>query len=137
MSSAGPALDKLNTIAAAGGTGSASMVSVDNPTQTASTFQEALDKIRGEVLSCDFAMPKPPEGKALDIEAVNVAISANGSEEILTYSGDCKDGKGWKYDNLAAPTKVTLCPSSCDTATGSAHGKLTVAFGCKTKGEVK
>ena len=82
----GPALDNLNTIAAAGGTGAASMVSVDNPTKTAETFQEALDKIRGQVLSCDFAMPKPPEGKALDIEAVNVAITGSQSPMFIALS---------------------------------------------------
>lgn len=133
----GPALTNLNRIAAAGGTGTASMVSVSDPTKTAATFQAVLDKIRGQILSCDFALPPPPAGKLLDVDAVNVAYSSGAGESILTYSADCAGGSGWRYDNLAGPSRVQLCPATCDAARAAGDGKLTVAFGCKTKGDVR
>jgi hypothetical protein len=133
----GPSLNNLNKIAAAGGTQAAQMVSVDDPTKTAGAFQASLDKIRGSIISCDFAMPPAPAGKTLDVDAVNVALTGASGETILSYSKDCAGGTGWRYDNLAAPSRVQLCPSTCDQARRDSQGKLTVAFGCKTKGDVR
>jgi len=133
----GPSLDNLNRIAAAGGTQSAQMVSVADPAATANQFQQTLEKIRGAVLSCDFGLPPAPDGKALDIEAVNVAFVSGGKEQVLSYSKDCTGGTGWRYDNRTAPTKIELCPATCEAARQDADGKLTLAMGCKTKGDLR
>lgn len=134
----GPSLSNLNQIASAGGTKSAFMVSVSDPSKTSTVFQQALDQIRGQVMSCDFVLPPPPAGKQLDVQAVNVAFqAAGGPESILAYSSDCASGQGWRYDNITAPTRVQLCPATCDAARKDAKAKLTLAFGCRTNGIVR
>ena len=49
----GPSLSNLNQIASAGGTKSAFMVSVADPSKTSTVFQQALDQIRGQCVRID------------------------------------------------------------------------------------
>jgi hypothetical protein len=134
----GPRLDNLNAIAAAGGTGQAHMISVGDPTATKTAFINALSSIRSVEMACDFALPPPPEGKELNKNGVNVVYKdASGQETVLSYNSDCNGGAGWHYDNLASPSRVMLCPSSCQAARNDRAGKLQLAFGCITKGIVK
>jgi von Willebrand factor type A domain len=132
----GGALSSLNAIAQAGGTQAAILASTASPAQTAADIQTALGKIRGATLSCDFALPKPPAGQTLDVNAVNVVVTVAGKPQTLTYDKDCAAGGGWHYDNPSAPTKVELCPAACNTAKNDHSAKISVAFGCTTKGGV-
>lgn len=132
----GSSLSNLNEIAAGGGTTKATLVSTTNPAQTSADFRAALDQIRGQELSCNVALPTPPDGKQLDINAVNVIVSHTGAaDEVLSYNKDCTGGTGWHYDNANAPKEVELCDASC-AAVRSGGGKLAIAFGCATKGGV-
>jgi hypothetical protein len=134
----GASLQNLNAIAAAGGTGQATMVSVTDPAVTRASFQKSLDAIRAQTLSCDLALPAPPDGKTLNVNAVNVAFTSGaGVETILAYDAGCASGAGWHYDDVAAPTKIELCPAACSTAQADRAGKLQIALGCVTKGDVK
>jgi hypothetical protein len=130
----GQSLTNLAEIAVGGGTGTATLVSTSNPTKTAADFQAALDSIRGKELSCNLPLPAPPDGKTLDINAVNVIATVNGKDDILTYNKDCTGGTGWHYDDANAPKLVELCDASCKTVRDG--GKLSIAFGCATKGGV-
>jgi hypothetical protein len=133
----GPKLEALNGIAAAGGTGAAIMVDANEPTATKTSIVGALDGIRRKESSCDFAMPKPPEGESLDPMAVNIALRApDGAESVLSYSKDCATPDGWRYDDPNQPGRVVLCQASCDVARRSA-GNVAIAFGCKTKLSLK
>ncbi len=134
----GPDLTNLNAIASAGGTGQAIMVSVADPSMTKAIFENALDKIRAETLSCEFALPPPPSGKTIDANAVNVVYTnGGGTQNVLTYNRDCTGGVGWHYDNATSPTKVELCSATCNSVAGDRQGKLSLAFGCKTVGVVR
>jgi hypothetical protein len=129
----GPSLDKLNAVASAGGTGQAIMVSVADPSRTATDFETALDAIRSSTLSCDFGFPQPPDGSTLDVNAVNVMWKTGaGDEHVVGYNLDCNGGTGWRYDNPSAPGRIQLCPSTCSTARGDRGGKITILFGCQT-----
>lgn len=132
----GSNLANLNDIAVGGGTGSATLVSATNPTQTSADFQKALDKIRGQALSCDVPLPPPPDGKTLDINAVNVVVTIGGKENVLSYNKDCAGGSGWHYDDINAPKLVKLCDASCSAIRSDAGGKIAITFGCATKGGV-
>jgi hypothetical protein len=130
----GPKLDALNQVAAAGGTGKAIMVDVSQPATTKTTIVSSLGQIRQRAVSCDFSVPPPPPGETLDTNAVNVVlVNPDGSERVLGYSKDCADGAGWHYDNPGAPTRILLCTNACDSAKQSLEGKVSIAFGCKTK----
>jgi hypothetical protein len=123
----------LDAIASAGGTQHAILVPVANPTQTSTVFQNALNSIRAASVPCLLPIPSPPDGQQINPLAVNVVLETGNSQTVLKYSGDCSDANGWHYDNLANPTLVELCPSSCNTAQGPSQ-KLGLAFGCNTYG---
>jgi hypothetical protein len=89
-------------------------------------------------LSCELTIPAPTMG-TLDPAKVNVAIQSNGNQVYLPGVADaaaCGAAGGWYYDDPVTPTKVTLCPVSCDTAQASVGpgkpGHLDVLFGCAT-----
>jgi hypothetical protein len=129
----GPSLDKLNAIAAAGGTGQAMMIPVNDPAQTKIQIQSSLSSIRTLSLSCNLKIPDPPDGSELDIGAVNVVYAGSSSEQqILGFNQGCSGGIGWQYDNPVGPTRVELCPNTCTTAQGDTAAKLAIMFGCKT-----
>jgi hypothetical protein len=130
----GQQLTALETIAQQGGTKSAFMVSVSDPTQTRTQLQAAFDAIRSQQkVSCDFAIPAAPKGEQLDKDRVNVGYTNGaGSETPLVYSKDCTAQNGWRYDDPTNPSRIELCPSSCGVAQADPNGKLTIAFGCKT-----
>lgn len=132
----GPKLDALNAIASAGGTGKAIMVDVSQPATTKSAIVSSLGQIRARQVACDFSVPPPPPGETLDTNAVNVVLAnPDGSQRVLGYSKDCADPAGWKYDD--ARTRILLCATSCDAAKQSIEGKVSIAFGCKTKISVR
>ncbi|HSN98958.1 MAG TPA: hypothetical protein VLS89_11755 [Candidatus Nanopelagicales bacterium] len=89
-------------------------------------------------LSCEVAIPTPSDG-TLDPALVNVRIKSSNVEiTLVKVSGasDCGPGGGWYYDDPAAPTKVMLCPASCDAARDEVgpgkDGRIEVLFGCET-----
>ena len=125
----------LNQVAVAGGTTAAQIVAIGSPTKTKDDFLKTLSKIRGAALPCELAIPKPPVGQTLDFAKVNLSLDASGKKEDLPQGSDCTSGAGWRYDDPKAPTKILLCPSTCDAAKGG--GKLAVSFGCATKTNVQ
>ncbi len=131
----GPKLEALNAVAAAGGTSAAVMVDVNDPAGTKNAIVSALDAIRRRELTCDFSVPPPPAGEDLDPFAVNVAITGAGGERVLGYSKDCASADGWRYDNIDDPKRILLCSDACSDAR-EADGKVSIAFGCKTKLDV-
>ncbi len=133
----GANLSALNDLALKGGTSKALLVSNANTTQASADLTAALSQIRGASLACEYGMPQPPAGQQLDINKVNVLFTlAGGTAETLPYSADCSNPKGWRYDNAAAPTKITLCQGACEDvkATAGSQAKLDVVVGCKTEG---
>ncbi len=120
--------NNLDLIAASGGTQKSIRVSTGN---TQVELLNALNAIRSQIASCSFTIPTPPDGKSIDFNAVNVSIGSN----ALTYSKDCASGEGWHYDDPTAPKRIDLCKASCDASSASG-GKVSMAFGCATKGGV-
>ena len=132
----GPAVANLNDIATAGGT-KAIFASNTSPAQTSADIKAALDAIRGATVSCELALPAPPPGQVLDIDAVNLVVTPSGQQpQTLAYDKDCTSG-GWHYDNASAPTKVQLCGVACDNVKKDPGAKISVTFGCATKGGVQ
>ncbi len=130
----------LNQIAAAGGTGQASILGTS--ATTVQDFIQALQNIRGASLPCEVALPVPTTGTP-DYAKVNVVYtdSATKNASIVGYVADaaaCDPTKGgWYYDvkpeNGAKPTKVLLCPATCATVQADPAGTLDVVQGCETK----
>lgn len=92
---------------------------------------------RSSRIACDLAIPSPPGGSVLDPRLVNVVV--RGAREALigkvAGAAACRATGGWYYDDEARPTRVNLCPASCERAqdelrAGSAT--IEVQFGCIT-----
>lgn len=133
----GSELANLNALAAAGGTGTATLVSLSNPVQTATDFRNALDRIRTKALPCDLPLPAPPAGQSLDISQVNVVSTVSGNDALLGYDKTCASGSGWHYDDVDHPNRVVLCDGACKAVRSDQNGKLRVVFGCATNGDIR
>ncbi len=126
----------LDTIAQAGGTNNATIVSTNNAQQTAQDFQTALNAIRGKTLACEYQIPAPPQGQTFDESKVNVVYTpTSGTPETLTYNQSCAGGTGWHYDDPQNPKKIILCSSTCDSVQ-QASGKIDIVLGCATNGVI-
>ena len=131
----GSSLVSLNLVARAGGTDHALLV--DTGGDVAKAFGDALEQIRGTVVSCDFSIPGVASGAdPLDPAKVNVSYLANGSSSPTrvpqTFMGapsNCDDNGGWYYDEPSAPTTIKLCDATCRSLS---MGSIQVEFGCDT-----
>jgi hypothetical protein len=134
----GNELSNLNDIAAAGGTGTAFVVSVGDPAKTQTDLTKAISAIKTSALSCDYEIPAPPDGQTFDRSKVNVQFTPDGAAaSALDYNPTCSGGEGWRYDDATAPTRVIACDGTCDAIKGKS-GKVDIVFGCETKtGPVK
>lgn len=131
----GNQLANLNSIAVGGGSTKAVLISDATPAQITSDLVAALGEIRKQALSCDYALPAPPNGEQLDTGKVNVQWTpAGAAARALDYNADCAGGAGWYYDNPSAPARIVICPQSCNEVLGNAQGKIDIIFGCKTQG---
>lgn len=94
--------------------------------------------VRASRISCDLAIPPVPEGQVLDAARINVVVSSMATRAVVGNVRDrasCGATGGWYYDDNRAPTRVTLCPATCERtqqelAAGSA--RIEVQFGCQT-----
>lgn len=127
-----------NTIANAGGTGSAFVVDAAS-TNLGSQFVQALEDIRGTALSCEYSIPTPTMG-TLDYDKVNVEFKDGSNTVTVPYVGDAGSCDpqlgGWYYDVDPAgggtPSNIVVCPTTCDQFTAaSGAASVDVRLGCK------
>ncbi|WP_437597995.1 vWA domain-containing protein [Sorangium sp. So ce590] len=126
-----PGVDQsiANQIAAAGGTDAAILVAATN---IAVEFQNALAKVTGQVLPCEYKVPSQVAGGQIAFNDVNVLLGLGGApQEILPQRPGC-DGPGWRYDNPSSPTALVLCPDTCDAARNASAAKIQILLGCET-----
>jgi hypothetical protein len=128
MGMTGAVFTTLNTLANRGGTQQA--INVNDGGSNA--FLQALNTIRGQVVSCDFPVPT---GNNVDFNRVNV--------ELTTSSGSVALGKiapgapcvarAWHYDREPNPQRIVLCPDACRTAQADPASRIDVILGCMTE----
>jgi hypothetical protein len=97
----------------------------------------ARSVIDASKLDCEWAIPAPPVGQTFDTGRVNVRYSGSGGAPQSIYhvglATDCAAQGGWYYDDNASPTRVLVCPSTCELLQAEADAQLDVLFGCETK----
>ena len=93
--------------------------------------------VSGATLACEYEIPPPPDGMDFDPDEVNVEFDdgAGGVLEIgrvddPTQCAGVSDG--WYYDSPAMPTRIVLCPQTCDTIQGFSSASVSIEFGCAT-----
>ena len=128
-------LTSLNGIAAAGGTGSAYIVSAGGSAEQ--QFVNALNAIRSTTLGCTYQIPVPTNG-AINYQQVNISYTPGGGGMPVTIpyvmsQAQCPaTGNAWYYDNAAAPTEIILCSSTCGTVEADTTGSVGITLGCQT-----
>jgi hypothetical protein len=129
----GPSLQKLNQIAAAGGSSQAYLVESGG----AADVLQALNRIRTDAqIPCALQLPQS-RGAALDPSTVNI-VYADPSCAMTTLGmvqgmSACNPQLGgWYYDDPTRPTSIRLCDTSC-TQVSAPGGQLKVSVGCQTQ----
>jgi hypothetical protein len=125
----GPSLHALDPVAAQGGTGTA--IVVDYSQQA---FIDALKQISNQAAACEYLLPT---GNDVDIHKVNVLFTPSGATEPTQIgkvddAAACGPAGGWFYDNDAAPTRIEICPASCDAFKADSAAKVELKLGCPT-----
>ncbi len=96
----------------------------------------AASVIENKTLDCSWEIPPPPEGQAFDKERLNVRFtSGSGTLTDIYAVGDpsqCGAAGGWFYDNPVSPTRIEVCPSTCQALQSDSAGKIDILFGCVT-----
>jgi hypothetical protein len=126
----------LNSIAVAGGTGSAFIV--DTGGNVNAQFLAAMQAIQHTALGCVYAIPMPSSG-TLDYSEVNVIYTPGGGGSAETIpnvpsAAQCPaSGDAWYYNNNNAPTQILLCSSTCSKVSVDTSGEVDIALGCTTQ----
>ena len=94
----------------------------------------SLASITGQALTCEFDVPKNPDGKPLDPNKVNVHYTkGDGSafDILQDTTKACEGGaEGWQYN--ADKTKIILCGNVCREVKADTGAKVDIVLGCKT-----
>jgi len=120
----------LNPIAAAGGTNTS--IVVNNATMAAD-LQAALANITGAQITCSSDLPPTSLFDPYDVlveftSSANVTVALPQRTDLAACNGNVN--AGWYYDNNVNPTKILLCPKSCNTATNDPGSKVKLTLGC-------
>lgn len=97
---------------------------------------EPLQKavIESAPLPCDYDIPTPPAGSSLDPSRVNIeVVTPSAAPRTLPRAKseeDCGSELAWYYDDPAAPSRITMCPSACEAISGG--GSVQISLGCET-----
>jgi hypothetical protein len=122
----------LHEIASAGQTRRAYLVDTGSPSATVSAFSAAVQAIREQSASCAIAIPDPANGEQFDRQKVAVSYQSGGSKIELGYDAACSGARAWRYDDPAAPTRIELCPNTCDEVKEDPQAALEILFACDT-----
>ena len=93
----------------------------------------AMGVVAGVPVVCEFAVPAPPEGQSIDVDAARVTYRSGDVvvDELSRVDGEgaCGPG-GWYFDDLAMPTSITLCPDVCRTVQADPDAEMAISIGC-------
>lgn len=102
----------------------------------APVFDELAKKVTSSVaLACEWSIPAPPPGETFNPNKTNVQITLDGAIEPLRKApsrANCTSGDAWHYDDESSPSKVVVCPTTCDRMQAAVNAQVDVLFGCDT-----
>ncbi len=118
-------------IAEAGGTDSAILVGANN---VEDEFRQALLKVRGEAVPCEYAVPEQVLLGEVAITEVNIEVTSGepGAEPELVPQDQSCQGDGWYYDDPDDPSLILLCPETCAALKADLGASIRVLLGCQT-----
>jgi hypothetical protein len=101
-------------------------------------YSPIFNAIAGSVVlfGCEYKIPQPAMG-TIDYGKVNVEYTPGGGNPAVVFNvadlASCDPVLGgWYYDSAANPTKIILCPASCDQVLADINGTVKILVGCAT-----
>lgn len=133
----GSHLRDLNRMANAGGTGDATLIDVADPEATGQDLLAQLTEIRRAIVACDVAFPEAPDGRTIDPTQITTVVNwPNGDSAEIVYDSTCATGAGWSYDDINNPTRINLCPRTCEIMNRE-EATFEVVFGCRKNPQIE
>lgn len=92
----------------------------------------ANDVVVKSQLACDFDIPTPTDGQALDLSKVAVAYTQGGTSDAVRFgqapnAAECQSDAFYIQDR-----HIYLCPEACDTIQRDNSARLDVLFTCES-----
>ena len=124
----------VNGIAHAGGSENGIFVGSSNAEQE---LLAALNGIRDAQVACEFQMPESNNGQPVNPAQINVLYTMGGTTEQIPIgqvpgADSCGPKAAWYYDTPSNPTKIILCPSTCNAVQQDTAAKIEILVGCST-----
>ena len=90
--------------------------------------------VQGAAVPCEFGIPTIDAG-VIDPDQVKVEYTPGNGDPAITYDpvaneAACAGGDGFYYDDPVNPTKMMLCPTTCDTVQNDEGAKVQLLLGC-------
>lgn len=82
-------------------------------------------------LDCAWGIPTPQSGETLNPAKVNVLFNGTPIGKVGS-AAECGPNGGWYYDNDQNPSKVEVCPGTCQSIQSDPNGSIEIQFGCDT-----
>lgn len=97
----------------------------------------AQQVIGGAGLACTYTIPPPPPGETFDKDQVNVEFEDGMGNKLEIgrvddFAACAGVSNGWYYDDPNEPTRILVCPQTCDTVQGFSSAAVAIKFGCET-----
>jgi hypothetical protein len=128
----------LDQIATGGGTAPA--ILIDTSQDVGQVLQTKLGEIRTKAIACDYQIPST----GVSFDKVNVSFKSGSNETPIGHvpaadgnkGTGCDSRGGWYYDQNptsgGTPTKITVCPATCQMLQADLSGTVNVLLGCPT-----
>jgi hypothetical protein len=91
---------------------------------TETAFENAINAIRGQVVSCTFPLNVNPEAGTLDPTKVNVTVDGTTVPQSAT--------DGWSYNNPTDPTAIVFNGAACTSLKSDTMANVQIVLGCAT-----
>lgn len=99
-------------------------------------FVDALAEARGAALGCEYQMPTTDTGTVNpNLVKVGYTPGSGGEPQSIPRKmslSDCGSGPGWAYDDNDNPSKLVMCPATCDVMRADSTGKVDILLGCSS-----
>lgn len=90
--------------------------------------------VSGVPVACEFAVPAPPAGQAIDLERVTVSVNTTGGVPERTLmqvpNAAACTSNGWYADDPMNPTRILFCTDACRAVQAVPDASVNIDIGC-------
>lgn len=120
-------------------TGGAGLVEALNGIRETVTHMETRTEMRSQIVDCEWVIPEMAPGQLFNPDKVNFQFTTGVDQPVerlikrVDSEEQCQPGvEAWYYDNLEEPTKILVCPDTCETIQAEEQARIDILLGCDT-----